>query len=316
MPHRWLPLKATSFQKALTAVCLDILQAGIGGKLTPSIQIQEKLEVGSGTVQKALQELSDNGGVVLRVKGHQGTLVLDYNPAILWKSAQLEPLRISLTPPGAQELGALSMSLRNQFRKFGLGMELDYIRGAQNRLDTLSNDLHSAALISIGAAKSRNLLNNKNYSILDFGPESYYQRDSLVVLSSSKILNPKKLRVALDKTSYDHETLTLNEFENKAGVEYVNCPFPEVPSAILEGRADTGIWHRVQAVISPELAGLKVSQLRSESLGNDKASISNAVLIWPSSLKEISALLGMIEIKEIKKELQATAKAKASSKGR
>lgn len=316
MPHRWLPLKATSFQKALTAVCLDILQAGIGGRLTPSIQIQEKLEVGSGTVQKALQELSDNGGVVLRVKGHQGTLVLDYNPAILWKSAQLEPLRISLTTPGAQELGALSMSLRNQFRKFGLGMELDYIRGAQNRLDTLSNDLHSAALISIGAAKSRNLLNNKNYSILDFGPESYYQRDSLVVLSSSKILNPKKLRVALDKTSYDHETLTLNEFENKAGVEYVNCPFPEVPSAILEGRADTGIWHRVQAVISPELAGLKVSQLRSESLGNDKASISNAVLIWPSSLKEISALLGMIEIKEIKKELQATAKAKASSKGR
>ena len=316
MPHRWLPLKATSFQKALTAVCLDILQAGIGGRLTPSIQIQEKLEVGSGTVQKALQELSDNGGVVLRVKGHQGTLVLDYNPAILWRSAQLEPLRISLTPPGAQELGALSMSLRNQFRKFGLGMELDYIRGAQNRLDTLSNDLHSAALISIGAAKSRNLLNNKNYSILDFGPESYYQRDSLVVLSSSKILNPKKLRVALDKTSYDHETLTLNEFENKAGVEYVNCPFPEVPSAILEGRADTGIWHRVQAVISPELAGLKVSQFRSESLGNDKASISNAVLIWPSSLKEISALLGMIEIKEIKKELQATAKAKASSKGR
>lgn len=316
MPHRWLPLKATSFQKALTAVCLDILQAGIGGRLTPSIQIQEKLEVGSGTVQKALQELSDNGGVVLRVKGHQGTLVLDYNPAILWKSAQLEPLRISLTTPGAQELGALSMSLRNQFRKFGLGMELDYIRGAQNRLATLSNDLHSAALISIGAAKSRNLLNNKNYSILDFGPESYYQRDSLVVLSSSKILNPKKLRVALDKTSYDHETLTLNEFENKAGVEYVNCPFPEVPSAILEGRADTGIWHRVQAVISPELAGLKVSQLRSESLGNDKASISNAVLIWPSSLKEISALLGMIEIKEIKKELQATAKAKASSKGR
>ena len=316
MPHRWLPLKATSFQKALTAVCLDILQAGIGGRLTPSIQIQEKLEVGSGTVQKALQELIENGGVVLRVKGHQGTLVLDYNPAILWKSAQLEPLRISLTTPGAQELGALSMSLRNQFRKFGLGMELDYIRGAQNRLDTLSNDLHSAALISIGAAKSRNLLNNKNYSILDFGPESYYQRDSLVVLSSSKISNPKKLRVALDKTSYDHETLTLNEFENKAGVEYVNCPFPEVPSAILEGRADTGIWHRVQAVISPELAGLKVSQLGSGSLGYDKTSISNAVLIWPSSLKEISALLGMIEIKEIKKELQATAKAKASSKGR
>ena len=316
MPHRWLPLKVTSFQKALTAVCLDILQAGIGGRLTPSIQIQEKLEVGSGTVQKALQELIDNGGVVLRVKGHQGTLVLDYNPAILWKSAQLEPLRISLTHPGAQELGALSMSIRNQFRKFGLGMEFDYIRGAQNRLDTLSKDLHSAALISIGAAKSRNLLNNKNYSVLDFGPESYYQRDSLVVLTSPKVLNPRKLRVALDKTSYDHETLTLNEFENKAGVEYVNCPFPEVPSAILEGRADTGIWHRVQAVITPELAGLKVSQLESESLGHDGSPISNAVLIWDSSLKEISALLGMIEMKEIRKELQAISKAKASSKSR
>ena len=316
MPHRWLPLKATSFQKALTAVSLDILQAGIGGRLTPSIQIQEKLEVGSGTVQKALQELSENGGVVLRVKGHQGTLVVDYNPAILWRSAQLEPLRISLTPPGAQELGALSMNIRNQFRKFSLGMEFDYIRGAQNRLDTLSKDSHSTALISIGAAESRNLLNNKNYSILDFGPESYYQRDSLVVLTSPKIPNPKKLRVALDKTSYDHETLTLDEFENKAGVEYVNWPFPEVPSAILAGKADIGIWHRVQAVIPPEQAGLKVSQLGSGSLSHKKSSISNAVLIWPSSLKEITALLGMIDIKEVRKELQATAKLKVSSKSR
>ena len=316
MRHRWLPLKVTSFQKALTAVCLDILQAGIGGRLTPSIQIQERLEVGSGTVQKALQELIENGGVVLRVKGHQGTLILDYNPAILWKSAQLEPLRISLTPPGAQELGALTTSLRNQFRKFGLGVEFDYIRGAQNRIDALSKELHTAALISMGAAKSRNLLNNKNYSILDFGPETYYQRNSLVVLTSPKVLNPKKLRVALDQTSYDHETLTLTEFENKVGVEYVNCPFPEVPSAILEGRADTGIWHRVQAVIPPELAGLKVSQLGPDSLAYDKSSISNAVLIWPSSLKEISALLGMVEMKDLKKDLQATVRVKASIKGR
>ena len=52
--------KLTSFQKALTAVSLDILHAGIGGRLTPSIQLQEKLEVGSGTVQKALQEIENS----------------------------------------------------------------------------------------------------------------------------------------------------------------------------------------------------------------------------------------------------------------
>jgi len=89
-----------------------------------------------------------------------------------------------------------------------------------------------------------------------------------------------------------------------------------VPSAILAGRADMGIWHRVQAVIPPEQAGLKVSQLGSGSLSHKKSSISNAVLIWPSSLKEITALLGMIDIKEVRKELQATAKVKVSSKGR
>jgi hypothetical protein len=151
--------------------------------------------------------------------------VIDYNPAILWRSAQLAPLRISLTPPGAQELGALSMNIRNQFRKFGLGMEFDYIRGAQNRLDTLSKDSHSTALISIGAAESRNLLNNKNYSILDFGPESYYQRDSLLVLTSPKISNPKKLRVALDKTSYDHETLTFFLQSHFVSLSIQNCFF-------------------------------------------------------------------------------------------
>jgi hypothetical protein len=72
----------------------------------------------------------------------------------------------------------------------------------------------------------------------------------------------------------------------------------------------------VQAVIPPEQAGLKVSQLGSGSLSHKKSSISNAVLIWPSSLKEITALLGMIDIKEVRKELQATAKLKVSSKTR
>ena len=263
--------KLTSFQKALTAVSLDILHAGIGGRLTPSIQLQEKLEVGSGTVQKALQEISESGGVVLRVKGHQGTLVVDFNPAILWKIAQLEPLRISLTPPGAKELGALSFGIKNQLRKEGIGIEFDFVLGAQKRLDTLSKTSYNSALISRGAAKSRNLLDNQNYSILDFGPQSYYQLGSLVMLTSPKIPNPNQLRVALDKNSYDHETLTLNSFRNQKGVEYVDCPFTEVPSVILEGKADTGIWHRVESVISPEQAGLKVSQIDISSLEDEEA---------------------------------------------
>jgi hypothetical protein len=300
--------KLTSFQKALTAVSLDILHAGIGGRLTPSIQLQEKLEVGSGTVQKALQEISESGGVVLRVKGHQGTIIVDFNPAILWKIAQLEPLRISLTPPGAKELGALSFGIKNQLRKVGIGIEFDFILGAQKRLDTLSKTSYNSALISRGAAKSRNLLDNSNYSILDFGPQSYYQLGSLVMLTSPKIPNPNRLRVALDKNSYDHETLTLNSFRNQKGVEYVDCPFTEVPSVILEGKADTGIWHRVESVISPEQAGLKVSQIDISSLEDEEASISNAVLIWPSSLKEITALLGMIDVELLRQDLQKKAK--------
>ena len=300
--------KLTSFQKALTAVSLDILHAGIGGRLTPSIQLQEKLEVGSGTVQKALQEISESGGVVLRVKGHQGTLVVDFNPAILWKIAQLEPLRISLTPPGAKELGALSFGIKNQLRKEGIGIEFDFVLGAQKRLDTLSKTSYNSALISRGAAKSRNLLDNQNYSILDFGPQSYYQLGSLVMLTSPKIPNLNQLRVALDKNSYDHETLTLNSFRNQKGVEYVDCPFTEVPSVILEGKADTGIWHRVESVISPEQAGLKVSQIDISSLEDEDASISNAVLIWPSNLKEITALLGMIDVEDLRQDLQKKAK--------
>jgi hypothetical protein len=300
--------KLTSFQKALTAVSLDILHAGIGGRLTPSIQLQEKLEVGSGTVQKALQEISESGGVVLRVKGHQGTLVVDFNPAILWKIAQLEPLRISLTPPGAKELGALSFGIKNQLRKEGIGIEFDFVLGAQKRLDTLSKTSYNSALISRGAAKSRNLLDNQNYSILDFGPQSYYQLGSLVMLTSPKIPNLNQLRVALDKNSYDHETLTLNSFRNQKGVEYVDCPFTEVPSVILEGKADTGIWHRVESVISPEQAGLKVSQIDISSLEDEEASISNAVLIWPSSLKEITALLGMIDVQDLRQDLQKKSK--------
>jgi hypothetical protein len=128
------------------------------------------------------------------------------------------------------------------------------------------------------------------------------------MLTSPKIQNPNQLRVALDKNSYDHETLTLNSFRNQKGVEFVDCPFTEVPSVILEGKADTGIWHRVESVISPEQAGLKVSQIDISSLEDEEASISNAVLIWPSSLKEITALLGMIDVEDLRQDLQKKAK--------
>jgi hypothetical protein len=64
----------------------------------------------------------------------------------------------------------------------------------------------------------------------------------------------------------------------------------------------------VESVISPEQAGLKVSQIDISSLEDEEASISNAVLIWPSSLKEITALLGMIDVEALRQDPQKKAK--------
>lgn len=289
--------RARAEQRALTVIAQDLLRAGVGGKMTTSLQFQERLDVGSGTVQKATRHLVEIGAARLRVRGHQGTVVEALDPVLVWRAAGFAPMRVILPPPGAIESTAIGIGLRDQLGAARIPLEFDFVRGASRRAARLdATDDPVAILVSRGAAPALGLLDGEKYSWLDFGPRSYYHADSLVRLSRPGS-SSGSLRVARDQDSYDHTVLTNREFGRD--VVLVDCPFVEIPSAILDGLADAGVWHKVVTTINPEQAGLVVAPL--SGMGDDQGSddFANALLVWRSELGEINSLLATIDLNAI-----------------
>ena len=291
--------RARADERALSAVARDLLRAGVGARMTTSLELQERLDVGSGTVQKATRHLVEIGAARLRVRGHQGTIIEALDPIRVWRAAGLPPLRIVLPPPGAIESTAIGLGVREQLSAAGIPVELDFVRGARRRAVRLDDtELPVATLVSKGAAQSLGMTDESQYSWLDFGPQSYYHANSLVRLSRRGAgRNGRKLRVAMDPDSFDHTVLTEREFGVGPRIELVDCPFVQVPRAILDGFADAGVWHRLMTTITPEHAGLVVAPLASPPGVDDE--FTSALLVWRAQHGEIDSLLSTLDLKKI-----------------
>lgn len=287
-------------QRALAAVAHDLLRSGVGAKMTTSVAFQERLDVGSGTVQKATRHLTDIGAARLRVRGHQGTIIEALDPALMWRAADMPPLRIVLPPAGAIESAAIGVSVHDQLARSHVPVEFDFVRGAHRRIERLCDaGQPTAVVISRGAARALGLLDATTHSSLDLGPGSYYHQDSLVLLRRRESPH-SRLRVALDSESFDHTTLTERQFGSRADVDYIDCPFVRVPAALLDDRADVGVWHRVVSIISPAQAGLQVTTLApTPPIDDSDDQFANALLVWLAEHREIEALLATINIEEI-----------------
>lgn len=288
-------LRRRADERALLEVADDLLRAGVGSRMSTTLQLQERLEVGSGTVQKAVRHLVEVGAVRLRVMGHQGTVIEELDPSLVWHAAGLPPLRIVLPPPGAIETTAITLGVRDQLAIGGVGVELDIIRGAGRRAQRLDElDQPAAMLVSKGAASALSLLDPDHYSWLDFGPQTYYQHDSVVVLQ--RPATSGRLRVARDPDSHDHMLLTDLAFAGQ-DVSFVDCPFVQVPGALLDGLADAGVWHQVVTAISPTQAGLEAVPWQAR--GDVDTDAFDAVLVWRSEFDGVRSLLATLDVAAI-----------------
>lgn len=297
-------LALNAHQRTLTHVATDILRAGVGGKIATSLQVQEGLEVGSGTVQKALRHLVDIGGVRLRAKGHKGTVIEALSPALLWNAAALPSFRLALTSPGAIESGVLASGIREQLSNQRIAVEFDFVRGGRRRLELLGDGVPRVALLSRGAAFDFGAHDDPAFEVLDLGHSTYYSEQTLVVLSRPGVdlSGDEPLRVARDSDSFDHNQLTRREFPRQPNLEYVDCPFPDVPGAILDGAADVGVWHQVLTAITPQQAGLEVRPIRWPSTDLQLNSLSSGMLVWRAVFGELGQLLDLLDLPTIQTE--------------
>lgn len=281
----------SAHQRVVEALALEVLRIGVGGRIPTALQLQDALGVGSGTVNKALREIGSTGAARLRARGHQGTVVEELDPAALWRTAQLPPLRIALPPAGSLEASGIALAVRARLARLNVGVELDFLRGAPRRLALVdSSPVPRVALVSRGAAHADGVLDDPEHSWLDLGPQTYYRHDTLVVLRRPD--TPVR-RIARDPDSPDHEALSAHLHALHPGATLVDCSFPDLPGTLLDGRADAGVWHEVLTGITPEQAGLVRSPFAWPDGLDDE--ITHAVLVWRAEHVEIDRLLALVD---------------------
>lgn len=252
-------------RRAVRELARQALATSVGEKLPTATDLQESANVGSGTVQKAFQILEDLGALRTRARGHMGRFLEEKDLAQLWGLSGFPEIRAILTPPGSPETYGLSEGLRLEFAKIGLPLDIEFVVGARERAEKAINSPFSLAFVSKGASTALEAL-PQIWGRVMLGPGSYYSKDSIVVLSNPNVdLNSKKIKIGVDRRSHDHKLLTIHRFGELKGLNLVDVGFPDVPAALLRGDIDAGVWHRMLLIITPELAGLRVSPLAKDS---------------------------------------------------
>ncbi|WP_330985663.1 MULTISPECIES: YhfZ family protein [Enterobacterales] len=264
-------------------IARTVLSLGLSGRLPTTSWFQEVLNIGSGTVQKALLELKKNGAVTLVSRGHQGTFVVAWDFSSLWDAARLPPLQMLLPPRGSQEATQVASAFVLQADEWGAVTTIGYLRGARTRLAALEAGEVDIVLLSSGSAQM--LLEDaaeRGYELFDVGYGSYYKPDSLVVVEKAQPSSSKRVRVGIDFHSSDHQRLTRAQFPEDRH-EYVEVDFTLLPRAVFQGEIDTGVWHQEESLIPLEQVGLRIGPLTQPAAQLLAKEISSAVLVVRAS---------------------------------
>jgi hypothetical protein len=291
-------------QVAVRLLARDILCREVGERLPTALQYQELIEVGSGTVQKALRVLQSAGAVALRARGHQGTFIVERHVGPLWAIAGLGAAIGVLPLTDCTEGWGLAAGLREQFDALGVPLQMLYLHGAAHRVEMVRGGRADFVVLSRAAVdQMRTATAGSDWLELDLGPHSYYSHESMVVLLRPHVAEegPAAIRrVGIDPDSSDHMQLTRAEFPEAAGYDYQPHAHGRLLMAVAQGAIDAAVWHRTSLLIPPELAGIGVRPLQQQKALDLFASLSRATLLAPTNKQQLSSVLRHLDLARIR----------------
>lgn len=279
----------------------DILGRIVGDRLPTSLQWQELLGVGSGTVQKAMRVLEGADAVTFRARGHQGRFIVKRHVGRLWAIGGLGHVTGALPLPESPEGSGLATGLRDQFDALGIPLQMLYMHGASHRIRVVEEGRADFAVLSKGAAEhARSASPERGWTDLDLGPHAYYSEESMVVLGHPGRTPGSTLRIGIDRDSYDHTQLTLAEFTAADGYDFLAMDYPQLPAAVALGRIDAAVWHRTSLPIPLELIGVTVRSLKRPDAIETCETLSRAILLARRDRPEVEAALHELDVEQIR----------------
>lgn len=273
--------------RVVRAVVVDALRVGVGAALPTNAHYGRSVGATAGTIQRAMAVLAEQGALSTSSWGARGRRVERVDVGRAWTLAGLAPLRLLLPPGGSAEVDVLADMLTEELTGLGLPHTVRHRRGAARRLDAaLAGDV-DVAIVSSGVVRAgEERLAGAPTRILE--PGTYYAPGRLVAVE--RVGAPGGARVAIDRDSPDHVLLTETAFPSPRYV-HVECPFPDVPAAVLRETVDTGVWHLSHSVIPLDLAGLACVPLGEPAVHELWSQISAAALVASPRRPELGSAI-------------------------
>lgn len=286
-------------QAAMEALVLDALTKGPGETLMSNAQLRAELGISAGTTQRALELLADRGALTTVSRGHLGRRIEQIEVGACWQLAGLAPLRIALSPAGAMEMDVLEAVINSELTRLGVPHTVQHVRGGVARMRSIVEGRHDLTVTSAGTLEGVEQTRATAWTgpsrILDAG--TYYATDRLLIVSR-RHPGAGRRRIAVDRSSYDHEALTAAEFVD-ADVTFVDVPFPDVPLYVLAGAVDAGVWHITNSAIPPESAGLLLADLSHSDARRVRDGLSRAAFLGTKTRPEVQSVLSAMSFDSV-----------------
>jgi DNA-binding transcriptional regulator YhcF (GntR family) len=136
-----------------TCIARDLIGFSVGDKL-PTIQaFTQTLNSSRGIVQKALEELQRNGGIVLEKRGKLGTFIGAVNQEALFRLGELEYITATMPSPVTKEFAGLATGVCDVMQNSPAPFNFAFIHGAGTRAAALSRTTYDFAITSRASAK-------------------------------------------------------------------------------------------------------------------------------------------------------------------
>ncbi|WP_285697061.1 GntR family transcriptional regulator YhfZ [Actinomadura sp. NBRC 104412] len=254
----------------------ELLNQRVDSRLPRIRDYAERLGVGNGTVQAALQLLENTGALRTEARGHLGTYLREVDRADLWRLAGLGTMLAAMPLPYSRRYEGLATGLRAAFEKAEIPFALTFMRGAQARLDALMSgkvDLIVVSRLAFDAFGEGSRLSR----LADLGPRTYVGEHG-VLLRAGAALDDPGLAVAVDTSSADQQELTRLVFADRP-VRYVETSYMQLSELFRRGEVDASVWNldEVHQHIAADLTTIPLDEAARGHLGDRNSSAVLAV---------------------------------------
>lgn len=219
----------------------DLLSTDLDQRLKTVEEYTEELHVSRGTVQKALQLLTDNKCISTYFRGHLGNYLITKDEEKLWEYSGFGALSGAMPIPLGEFAQGIATGVCDCMKAADIPFNCVFIQGGRTRLKGLGESKYDFIIASYFTAR----IVKEGYPDLEeimALPGSIYGGQYLLFFADTNQPEIKDgMRIAVDPSSIDQLTLTQLLCKDKKDIQYVETTYFDTHYCVKDGRADVTV---------------------------------------------------------------------------